>query len=224
VFRRLPDLGRKSAEISEPCTLLPGFGEPNVARTIARLLPDDSVLSVGNSLPVRDLDAFAEPRACGVRVLHQRGLSGIDGLIAGAVGARSALPSDVVLTAVLGDVSAFHDLGSLSLLADVDAPLVLCVIDNGGGRIFGELPIAKAIPEASLERLFLTPPGPALPAITRAFGIETRVVETLDQLEHALRAGFVASKPHVLVVRVNAQASTHERRTFRDPGTTEKRA
>lgn len=223
VFRRLPDLGRKLPQISETRPLPAGFGEPSVARTIARLVPDQSVLVIGNSSVVRDLDAFAEPRAAGVRVLHQRGLSGIDGLIAGAVGARSALPPEVVVTAVLGDVSAFHDVGSLALLADVNAPLVLCVIDNGGGRIFEALPIAKAIPEASLERLFLTPPGDAFPAVARAFGIETRVVENASELADALGAGFVSQKPLVLVVRPNARVSTEQRHTFR-PGNTEKRA
>ncbi len=43
---------------------------------------------------------------------------------------------------MLGDQTFLHDLNSLALLKKGDYPLVLCVVNNGGGGIFSFLPIA----------------------------------------------------------------------------------
>ena len=101
-------------------------------------------------------------------VVSQRGVSGIDGLIAGAAGAASA-GRPVVL--VLGDVSFAHDAGALAAARAARAPLAIVVIDNGGGRIFDALPVAgAALPPGAFERLWRTPPGLDPAAVAIAFG------------------------------------------------------
>ncbi|MDR7420513.1 MAG: 2-succinyl-5-enolpyruvyl-6-hydroxy-3-cyclohexene-1-carboxylic-acid synthase, partial [Armatimonadota bacterium] len=69
---------------------LRGVDEPfegKVFSELARLLPDGALLYVGNSMPVRDLDSFFPGSAAGIRILGNRGASGIDGLISSALGA-----------------------------------------------------------------------------------------------------------------------------------------
>ncbi|MEM6959598.1 MAG: 2-succinyl-5-enolpyruvyl-6-hydroxy-3-cyclohexene-1-carboxylic-acid synthase, partial [Myxococcota bacterium] len=56
------------------------LGHASVARIFSEAMPRKSVMMAGNSLAVRHLDLFASRRS--LPVLHQRGLSGIDGLIA----------------------------------------------------------------------------------------------------------------------------------------------
>jgi len=144
--------------------------EGRVAAAVAGAAPRDSTLVVGNSMPIRDLDTFCAPSNRALTVVHQRGANGVDGLIATAAGAASA--TDGPVTALLGDVSAVHDLTSLTLARDVRGPLVLVVVNNRGGRIFEQLPIA-ANPAlgAEVERYFAMPPDVDFGNAAAAFGV-----------------------------------------------------
>jgi hypothetical protein len=94
---------------------------------------------LGNSLPLRDVDAYVSDCA-DVVILSQRGANGIDGLVSGAAG--SALGAAAPTLLLLGDVSLLHDLAGLDAVArSLRTPLVLAVIDNDGGRIFDQLPV-----------------------------------------------------------------------------------
>jgi len=64
------------------------FFEGRLLGDVAALAPDPSTLFVSNSMPVRDLDRFGEPRAADLTVLGNRGVSGIDGITSHLDGAR----------------------------------------------------------------------------------------------------------------------------------------
>lgn len=110
-----------------------------VAREVVASLPEGGLLMVGNSLAIRLLDLYVPAQAARIGVLSQRGANGIDGLIAGSAGSASIAGP---LTLLLGDVSALHDLSSLQLTQG--APVTVVVLQNGGGRIFEQLPVARA--------------------------------------------------------------------------------
>ena len=129
--------------------------EPGVAWTLSKHIPAKSVLFVGNSMPIRDMDMFAAPRHDGIFVVANRGASGIDGTIATAAGLAHGF--DRPVTAVIGDLAALHDLNSLALLSETPEPVVLVVINNNGGGIFHFLPIAEQ--RALFEPYFGTPHG-----------------------------------------------------------------
>lgn len=115
--------------------------EPGVARLVSRLIPVKQGLFLANSMPIRDMDSYADFRGKAVLVNGNRGASGIDGLIASAAGFSRGLEQPVTL--MIGDLAALHDLNSLGMLRDLPFALIIVVLNNGGGGIFSFLPIAE---------------------------------------------------------------------------------
>jgi 2-succinyl-5-enolpyruvyl-6-hydroxy-3-cyclohexene-1-carboxylate synthase len=184
------------------------LSEGAIARAVVAGCPEGSLLSIGNSTPVRDLDAYcpASPRELGV--VHQRGASGIDGLVSGAAGARSKSPGPVTL--LLGDLSLLHDLTGLGLARKVPGPFVVVVVQNGGGRIFDQLPIAlRASPEV-FERCFATPEEVAFADAAAAFGVAYARAETKEALDQALRAAW--SRPSATLIEAITEPGEGGRR------------
>ena len=172
------------------------LSEATIARTLVACCPETAVLMVGNSLPVRDLDAYCPASSRKLAILHQRGASGIDGLIAGASGAASVWDGPVAL--LLGDVSFLHDVGSLHVARAVRQTLVVVVVDNGGGRIFDHLPIARAWDAQLFERYFATPPNLDVQRVASAFDIPATRATTEAELGAAVLRAFASPGPTVV--------------------------
>jgi 2-succinyl-5-enolpyruvyl-6-hydroxy-3-cyclohexene-1-carboxylate synthase len=125
-------------------------------------------------MPIRDADFLAIVPPTGWETGANRGASGIDGLVATAVGHAHASREPVV--AFIGDVSALHDLNSLQLASMVETPLVLIVLNNDGGGIFRYLPIARH--DDIFEACFTTPHGLSFAPFARGFGLATESPRT----------------------------------------------
>jgi 2-succinyl-5-enolpyruvyl-6-hydroxy-3-cyclohexene-1-carboxylate synthase len=164
-------------ETSTLVEALPDWSEASIARTVARLLPDESTLFVSPSRPIRDLEGFAASRG-NVETFANRGLAGIDGNVSTALGIASQRSSTV---AILGDLSFLHDVTGLIGAGDIN--LRLLVINNDGGGIFSTLPQHNA---HGFEKLFGTPHGldPAL--IAASMGIRSQTVTSMDELQREL--------------------------------------
>jgi 2-succinyl-5-enolpyruvyl-6-hydroxy-3-cyclohexene-1-carboxylate synthase len=155
---------------------------------------DGALLQLGNSLPIRVIDlvcAGGQPRD----VLTQRGAAGIDGLIASAAGATST-GRPVLL--ILGDVSFAHDLGGLLAARLARAPLAIVVIDNGGGQIFGTLPVAAAAAPDALARHFTTAPALDPVAVAAALGLRAALARDPAAVRAAVTAALAAAGPTVI--------------------------
>ncbi len=127
--------------------------EISVARLVSQLIAKDSGLFVSNSMPIRDMDFYGDFKGQPVVVGGNRGASGIDGIIASAAGFARGLNKPVTL--MIGDLAGLHDLNSLAMLRDLPVPLVIVVLNNGGGGIFSFLPIAEQ--KDVFEKYFGTP-------------------------------------------------------------------
>lgn len=110
--------------------------EPGVALSLADV-PADFAIFISNSMPIRDADLFLFPQTQLAPIFANRGVSGIDGNIATAVGIAQGTKTPTV--AVLGDLAALHDLNSLMQLKSAPYPVIFVIVNNGGGGIFSFL-------------------------------------------------------------------------------------
>jgi 2-succinyl-5-enolpyruvyl-6-hydroxy-3-cyclohexene-1-carboxylate synthase len=185
------------------------LSEPRVARDLGAALPTGSLLVAGSSRPIRDLDAYLRQRD-DLRVIGNRGASGIDGLVSTAVGAALAHQRDGggPAYALIGDLAYLHDRNGLVLGPDEPRPdLTLVVIDNDGGGIFSLLPQAGV---EGFERVFGTPHGVDLAADAAAVGVPYTRATSADELATALRAGAGLRIVHVRTDR-RGTAELHHR-------------
>ena len=172
VWREADLLARHAADL-----LLDAWDEPfegRVARDVASFLPHGATLVVGSSTPVRDLDVFMAPRRPPriwtapdlLRVVGNRGASGIDGLVATTLGVAAGSPGRDVRTPRRSVVPIRRELVPVVRRLGLDA--VFVVLANGGGQIFSMLDQAS-LPEH--ESLFTTPhPGIDRPAVRGGIG------------------------------------------------------
>ena len=191
-----------NGELERPSEQL---SEPRAVRSVIDSLPEPCTLMLGNSLPIREVDAYCPGGVRRVRVLAQRGANGIDGLISGAAGAASTRDEACVL--LLGDVSFLHDLGGLAVAREASGPFAIVVIDNGGGRIFEQLPIFGELAQQSeASRFWLTPPRVELEHAAKLFGYAYSRPKNAAQISEAMARA--TASPGVTVVHVVVEASS----------------
>ncbi len=187
--------------------------EGTVLRRLVRALPQGTPLVLGNSLPVRACEWLAGRVPTDLRMIGNRGVSGIDGTLSTAFGIAAALGPSV---AVVGDLAFLHDLGGLALGPDL--PLAILLLDNGGGGVFDHLPQA-GLPE--FERGWLTPPALDPVAASRAFGLAAETAVTNLDAVAAVRAALDRAVPTVIRVPIDRAESLRRFRSFfaaRPPG------
>ena len=98
--------------------------------------PNDQVY-LGNSLVIR---FFELTQTTPLQVFGNRGVNGIDGQLASAIGL--AMGTSKPVYCILGDVTTFYDLSSLR---EMPENLHLIIMNNKGGRIFDMLKLDKRI-------------------------------------------------------------------------------
>ena len=187
--------------------------EPAIARMIASELPSDHGLFLGNSTPVRDFDKFAYwEDSRGICVGTNRGASGIDGILATAIGYASGLGRKA--TVVLGDLSLLHDLNSLALLRKARCPVTIVAINNDGGGIFSQLPIANN--EQHFETYFRTPHGIEFEHAANCFGVDYCRPGSMNDFRLAYRSALSRNQSALIEVKTRVDENLEANRAVAD--------
>jgi 2-succinyl-5-enolpyruvyl-6-hydroxy-3-cyclohexene-1-carboxylate synthase len=188
------------------------LGEESVFPALLRALPEGGILYAGNSMIVRDLDATAPGGAKRIRVLGNRGVNGIDGVVSSALGASAA--GVAPLLAVVGDLSFHHDLTSLAALREGRARAAIVVVNNDGGGIFSFLPVAEH--GGSFERLFATPHGLDVARAAALYGVPYARATTGEELAERAAASLRSGATTILEVRTERGANREAHRALAD--------
>jgi len=184
--------------------------EGKIIGTILDQLPDESNLMISNSLPARDFDYFAEYKNK-IKIFNNRGVSGIDGIISTAAGLGA--PSDKPSFLIIGDLAFYHDISGLLALKKYKIPLVIILINNGGGGIFETLPIAKE-ENIEFEKYFKTPIDLDFKSIVKGFGGNYKVVATDVAFSKEIKSAQKKKNFSVIEIVVDSKESLNQREKF----------
>jgi len=208
--RRVNDLASAALEIfirSES-----GTSELRAVRSVLEACPAGTRVVLGNSLPIREADLVWPGAELAQYAFAIRGTNGIDGVVSTAVGV--ALDGHAPVLLLLGDISFLHDIGGLYAARDVKSPLAIVVLDNQGGRIFEQLPIAASVDEPKLEH-WTTPHSLNLKAAAGVYGIEVKSPTSPAVLEDDIRYALLANKTTLIHVRVDPTSAKKGESTLR---------
>lgn len=107
--------------------------EPTLMHALSKVIPPDSRLYLGNSLPIREWD-LASIAGSTNDVFANRGLNGIDGQISTFLGLLDRTREN---WGIFGDLTSLYDLAgpwALQMVEEADVKIV--VINNSGGLFF----------------------------------------------------------------------------------------
>ena len=157
---------------------------PQVSKTLVEIIPEGVPLFLGNSTAIRAFDNFLSfDLSKDVPVYYNRGVSGIEGHIASALGIAEG--TGRMTTAVMGDVSFLHDIGSLSSIPDSHPGLIIVLVNDGGGGIFNLLPTAK---EKAILPYMSTPHSLRFKDSAQQFGLPYRTAKDTEELIRSYRS------------------------------------
>jgi len=171
------------------------YRAPITRRSLVELVwriswPHDRLV-FGASRIIREADAVIPGKKISVHA--NRGLAGIDGTIATAIGIALVSQADVgagaagVTRVVLGDLTLLHDVGSLLFGVGEVRPRIQVIVGNdGGGTIFDGLEVASTADRESFDRVQYTPQTVAIASLAAAYGWEYRSASTAGELDAAL--------------------------------------
>ena len=167
-----------------------GFTGLHAAAAVGDTLAVGDYLVLGASNPVRDASLVGLPFD-GVETFSPRGVAGIDGTVAQAIGvalAAQTREADALraprTVALLGDITFLYDASSLGIAEGNARPenLTIVVSNDTGGGIFESLEIGAEGLRDSFERGFGTPQQVDIEALVGAYGAEYRRAESAQEL------------------------------------------
>lgn len=185
-----------------------GYFDGAAVYDVVDLLPGDSTIFAGSSLPVRHLDQFGKP---GRRLFAyaNRGASGIDGNVSTALGSGAARPGKP-LAAILGDITFYHDMNGLLAVRRCGRPITIVLLNNHGGGIFHRLPIRAWEPHFS--DYFIAAHGLDFSHAAKLYGLKYVRANRRDVFRQAFAESVAQGQSTIIEVATDAQADLKRRR------------
>ncbi|KJF45537.1 2-succinyl-5-enolpyruvyl-6-hydroxy-3-cyclohexene-1-carboxylic-acid synthase [Draconibacterium sediminis] len=183
------------------------FSDLKVIAEVSQSIPENSVVHLGNSSPVRY--ALITDWAKITTFLSNRGTSGIDGPMSTAVGYASV--SEKINTILIGDLSFFYDSNAL-WNNYINENLRIIVINNGGGNIFSLIKGPGESP--AFQQYFFAENKFKAHGIGQTFGLDYLSAKNEEELKDSLAELYspTRKKPTILEVFTDAEVNT---KTFR---------
>ncbi|TAH26448.1 MAG: 2-succinyl-5-enolpyruvyl-6-hydroxy-3-cyclohexene-1-carboxylic-acid synthase [Cytophagales bacterium] len=172
------------------------FNEFSVCKQIIDHLPNDSILHLSNSMPVRYANLIALPSEKNIEVYCNRGTSGIDGVMSTAYGA--ALNTNKLVFLVIGDIAFFYDRNAF-WNNYMPSNLRIIVLNNHGGGIFRM--IDGPSKQVELEEFFETKQTLKAAALAHEFDLEYYFADNYNFLKTFLPI-FVAEKGQSKILEI----------------------
>ncbi|MCK9425955.1 MAG: 2-succinyl-5-enolpyruvyl-6-hydroxy-3-cyclohexene-1-carboxylic-acid synthase [Ignavibacteriaceae bacterium] len=198
----------KIKNITFAASLFPN--EPKTINTLLENLPQKTNVMLSNSLPVRDFDFFASNLNKKITVFHNRGASGIDGILSTALGIAYCSKTPTVL--LTGDLAFYYDLTSLLTAKQYNIPLIIILVNNNGGGIFQFLPIAKY--ENVFEQYFTMPHSLSFKNFVKEFGGDYSLIKKQSDFVKQMNKSLTTKNFSVLEIKTDAKTSLELRKKY----------
>ena len=191
----------REGEIKPSTPLTDGY----VFTSLTKLLPKKHFTMLSNSFPVRDMALFGNYYDKELYV--NRGAAGIDGIISTTIGLSQVLDKAGVL--FIGDIAFLHDANALLSKEYINRPLVIILLNNGGGTIFRMLPVYKL--KEKHRTYFETPQSVRIVSLCRAYSVAHTLVTRPEQLITAFELAIEKNGIQVIECLTDADDSMLER-------------
>lgn len=172
----------RAVKIDELLEIYPD-SEPALLRTLSQYASIGSGIFLGNSMPIREWNLFAQWLRPVPSVRANRGVNGIDGQLSTWLGWSAEVSES---WAIVGDLTALYDLAAPFVLEQIQGQgRVLAIINNGGGKIFERLPRLHSMSPRAVE--WMTNPHSAdfsgLATLWKMNHLQIHTVDDFDKLE-----------------------------------------
>ena len=174
------------------------FYEGNIIYHCLKNLNNDDSFFIGNSLPIRNLEKFCPSMNKKLKVYSNRGASGIDGLLATAIG-TAHIDKKSKTTLLLGDISFFYDSNSLLIAHKYKININIIVINNKGGQIFSKLPYAKENIKKFRE-FWTTPVNLSIKKISQLYKANYTSLDSIQKIDNQLK--IILKKPGINIIEI----------------------
>jgi 2-succinyl-5-enolpyruvyl-6-hydroxy-3-cyclohexene-1-carboxylate synthase len=183
--------------------------EPKIFSELISILPTNTKIMVGNSLPIRDFDNFVGKTNKNLKVFFNRGASGINRITSTALGIASIEKTTILIT---GDLSFLHDLNALLPAKKYSIPLIVILINNNGGGIFEMLPISSE--KKWFNNFFKTPHNLNISSLVKSFGLEHQLIKGTIDFKNKLKGSLLRKTLTVLEIKTDSSLSKKMRKKF----------
>ena len=186
------------------------FNYYSAVKKVIQGLPKNSVLHLGNSMPVR-IANFIGLNDPTIDVWCNRGTSGIDGVLSTAVGHSLAEPNRKH-TLIIGDLSFFYDQNGLWLNHEFPNNLQIVILNDSGGGIFNMIPGPSS--QGDLTELFTTQHQRTAKLTAKEFNMNYQSASSIEEItgwESGILEIFTDMKTNTETFRrITTKAPRHE--------------
>jgi 2-succinyl-5-enolpyruvyl-6-hydroxy-3-cyclohexene-1-carboxylate synthase len=184
------------------------FTETLAMQLLKEMNLEEWAIFLGNSMPIREGDWFLFPEKS-KGFFANRGLSGIDGNLATIAGISVGL--DAPVFAIVGDLTALHDLNSLALLHHL--PIILLISNNNGGGIFSHLAVAN---DPNFETLWGVPHNRSFKYGAKMFDLPYVFVDDEISFKNAVADCLNQRKPVVIEMKTDRKINAESHRKLKE--------